>query len=123
MRRHPATGHAIFSDPGSPEISLCENGHFLVEFEASSRRYFCGMCKKPRGPLHEQEYFPVGTQLWGCRLCNFDICQDCRYKACAPCESRPRRFWKQIAPVDVQCRQRMCFDDSARTNRIVRPGE
>merc|ERR1712190_36119 len=57
----------------------CPNGHALRKFNSLRASYACDMCKKA---------VPVGTVLYGCRICNHDLCESCamRVPQAANCE-------------------------------------
>lgn len=46
----------------------CKNGHDCVAFETPRPGFGCDDCEKS---------FPAGTMLYGCRECNYDLCEDC----------------------------------------------
>jgi hypothetical protein len=57
---------------------ICPSRHSLKEFQTPSAGYGCDAGVD--GCLDQgsdSEGFPVGTTLYGCRICNFDICSQC----------------------------------------------
>jgi len=46
----------------------CPGKHGLKEFETPSAGYGCDLCK---------ERFSADTHMYGCRICNYDVCDDC----------------------------------------------
>merc|ERR1712087_362451 len=47
----------------------CKGKHGLKECVADSLRFECDGCSKSN--------FPLGTVLFGCRTCNYDLCKSC----------------------------------------------
>jgi hypothetical protein len=54
--------------PQHPGIN-CAGGHGLSAFITEGEGYNCDRCLK--GGL------PMGTRLWGCRHCEYDVCEAC----------------------------------------------
>jgi len=51
----------------------CPRGHDLIPFETDVLHYYCSVCG--------QEELNLLTRMWGCRLCDFDACESCRFCA------------------------------------------
>jgi len=49
----------------------CPDGHQLERFHTESDRFYCDLCRS------ETAFRPHGTLMWGCRDCNYDICENC----------------------------------------------
>merc|ERR1711994_365695 len=47
---------------------LCPRQHILKRFTTDNPGYTCDKCKKEQ---------PSGSELYGCRLCNWDCCTSC----------------------------------------------
>ena len=46
----------------------CPGGHGLKHFNTTVSGYMCDNCRQT---------FPIHSMLWGCRICNFDLCPLC----------------------------------------------
>ena len=46
----------------------CPEGHDLVPFESEEDDFLCSVCDCE---------FPMGTILYGCRSCDYDLCREC----------------------------------------------
>ena len=66
----PAT-HRSKGTTGRPKLVAvnCEGGHGLTCKATDLAGYNCDACGK--------EDLPAGTSLWGCRICDYDVCEDC----------------------------------------------
>jgi hypothetical protein len=53
---------------------LCPKGHSLLEFQTPTAGY---SCDGGEGCPGQDSRYPVGTPLFGCRICNFDFCSQC----------------------------------------------
>jgi hypothetical protein len=53
---------------------LCPKGHSLLEFQTPNASY---TCDGGEGCPGQDSRYPVGTPLFGCRICNFDCCSQC----------------------------------------------
>jgi len=49
----------------------CSAGHVMVQYIAPDSRRLCDLCEKPQFCVKK------GELLWGCRLCNYDLCIKC----------------------------------------------
>eukprot|EP01083_Nonionella_stella_P105131 302232_1 len=47
----------------------CPGKHGLKQFKTQKPTYWCDVC--------EYEDYPVGTIMFGCRICDFDLCRFC----------------------------------------------
>lgn len=47
----------------------CMHQHYLIQFNTAHGQFGCDKCRKRR--------FPENTEMYGCRICNYDICFDC----------------------------------------------
>ena len=58
----------------SEEVALqtpqtkCPEGHGLIPFESETDNFVCSVCECE---------FPMGTVLYGCRNCDYDLCREC----------------------------------------------
>ena len=52
----------------------CPKGCGLTEFQTPHPRYSCDGCYKRTGV---KKQLPTGTTMYGCRPCNYDLCEDC----------------------------------------------
>jgi hypothetical protein len=59
--------------PGSV-VNLCPAGHSLLEFQTPNASF---NCDGGEGCPDQGRRYPVGTSLFGCRICNFDFCSQC----------------------------------------------
>ena len=55
------------SEPPTPQTK-CPEGHDLMAFETPEEGYLCSVCECE---------FSMGTTLYGCRPCDYDLCRDC----------------------------------------------
>ena len=46
----------------------CPEGHDLTPFESETDNFVCSVCECE---------FPMGTVLYGCRNCDYDLCREC----------------------------------------------
>ncbi|GMH90082.1 hypothetical protein TL16_g11659 [Triparma laevis f. inornata] len=46
----------------------CKKGHSLTSFQTLKPNFYCDECQNP---------LPVGTTLYGCRQCDYDLCEGC----------------------------------------------
>jgi Leucine-rich repeat (LRR) protein len=53
---------------------LCPKGHILLELQTPKLGF---NCDGGEGCLDQGSHYPVGTSLFGCRICNFDFCSQC----------------------------------------------
>jgi hypothetical protein len=53
---------------------VCPTGHSLLEFQTPSASF---KCDGGEGCPDQGSHYPVGTSLFGCRICNFDFCSQC----------------------------------------------
>ena len=65
----------------APEPLNCEGGHGLTAFETLNDGYNCDVCGV--GDL------PMGTPLWGCTICDHDVCSRCYDEALSGAEPEP----------------------------------
>lgn len=65
------TTHESTETTRSPKVVAvnCEGGHGLTRNATEFAGYNCDACGK--------EDLPAGTSLWGCRSCDYDVCEDC----------------------------------------------
>lgn len=62
-------GTAPRIDPTIAVEASCPQGHALIEFATSLPNFSCdGGCRRS---------MPVGSRMWSCRACNYDICDAC----------------------------------------------
>ena len=54
--------------PACSIMKNCPGQHGLTRFSTPRSSFRCDVCKKG---------FPTGTMLYGCRRCNYDVCQSC----------------------------------------------
>ena len=47
----------------------CPGGHGLASFATEEAGYNCDHCGR--------DALPAATRLWGCKRCNFDVCEQC----------------------------------------------
>jgi len=55
-----------------PMEAYCPNDHLLLSFQTPEDGFLCSFCERE---------FPERTTLYGCRPCDYDLCQECLYKA------------------------------------------
>jgi PTH2 family peptidyl-tRNA hydrolase len=51
-------------------VTKCLRGHDLLAVDAKHAGFACDICRQPQ---------PVGACLYGCRLCDYDVCETCRH--------------------------------------------
>eukprot|EP00756_Hemistasia_phaeocysticola_P009476 Hpha_TRINITY_DN14896_c0_g2::TRINITY_DN14896_c0_g2_i2::g.170135::m.170135 len=61
----------LFSATAPSSTLNCPNGHTLEVFPTPKAGFTCDRCPPPTRPVS------AGTKLYGCRLCNFDVCHVC----------------------------------------------
>jgi len=64
-----ATPGALTGDSKFREIVNCPSGHSFAEFQTEMLGFTCDVC----GSV----VIPEGATMFGCRLCNFDVCPKC----------------------------------------------
>lgn len=60
---------AVTVDAKPSQPATCPSGHSLLEFQTQIFGFGCDVC----GSL----VVPEGATMFGCRSCNFDVCQEC----------------------------------------------
>ena len=60
----------------------CPKGCGLTEFQTPHPRYSCDGCWKRTGVKRQ---LPTGTTMYGCRACNYDLCEDCIFPQQSDC--------------------------------------
>lgn len=63
------SGEALHQSLKSIPEARCGQGHLLLRFATEVEGFHCDGCGRRE--------IPIGTTLWGCRLCNYDICVVC----------------------------------------------
>lgn len=56
-------------------IGICPAGHALTAFQTHHPNFGCNACRKG---------LPQGARMYGCRSCNWDVCDDCKPKEHMP---------------------------------------
>mmetsp|Transcript_8507 Transcript_8507/g.13946 ORF Transcript_8507/g.13946 Transcript_8507/m.13946 type:complete len:106 (-) Transcript_8507:349-666(-) len=55
--------------------SVCPNQHALTPFLTTHSKWYCSNCHQESG---KKVYVgPKGTEMWGCRACDYDLCLEC----------------------------------------------
>ena len=62
----PAQGQG--KEPLQTPQTKCPEGHDLIPFESEEDDFLCSVCECE---------FPMGTVLYGCRACDYDLCREC----------------------------------------------
>lgn len=63
----PAQGQTEKEPLQTPQTK-CPEGHDLIPFESEEDDFLCSVCECE---------FPMGTILYGCRACDYDLCREC----------------------------------------------
>jgi hypothetical protein len=63
----PAQGQTEKEPLQTPQTK-CPEGHDLIPFESEEDDFLCSVCECE---------FPLGTILYGCRACDYDLCREC----------------------------------------------
>lgn len=63
----PAQGQKEKEPLQTPQTK-CPEGHDLTPFESEEDDFLCSVCECE---------FPMGTILYGCRACDYDLCREC----------------------------------------------
>lgn len=60
------------------KFATCPAGHELTRYIAEHEGYGCNNCHKNPG---RDKCVPIGNAMWGCRICDWDICEEKCYDA------------------------------------------
>ena len=92
-------------------VVRCRGGHGpLIEFVTPSAEFTCNGCT---GSL--QRDLPQGTPMWGCRACDYDLCERCHCAATMRDGRLSARQRREAAPAvlfDTPFVSDVAFDDS-----------
>eukprot|EP00929_Paragymnodinium_shiwhaense_P012282 TRINITY_DN11914_c0_g1_i1.p1 TRINITY_DN11914_c0_g1~~TRINITY_DN11914_c0_g1_i1.p1 ORF type:complete len:670 (+),score=123.40 TRINITY_DN11914_c0_g1_i1:90-2099(+) len=72
--RSPVSIEQMKMESPMRQVASCPRGHSLRAWSTPTEGFGCDRCG---------EDMPQGTQLWGCRLCNWDVCESCRIYPCS----------------------------------------
>mmetsp|Transcript_53950 Transcript_53950/g.78814 ORF Transcript_53950/g.78814 Transcript_53950/m.78814 type:complete len:104 (+) Transcript_53950:56-367(+) len=77
----------------------CKSGHALEQLIVPNNTFHCDMCLEKEGEGAEKKLVPIGSVMYGCRECNWDICETCdqeiQDKATAPWPEQ-QSVWKRV---------------------------
>eukprot|EP00747_Dinoflagellata_sp_TGD_P189642 gnl/TRDRNA2_/TRDRNA2_50199_c0_seq1.p1 gnl/TRDRNA2_/TRDRNA2_50199_c0~~gnl/TRDRNA2_/TRDRNA2_50199_c0_seq1.p1 ORF type:complete len:245 (+),score=67.96 gnl/TRDRNA2_/TRDRNA2_50199_c0_seq1:54-788(+) len=55
----------------------CPGSHTMVRYITDHEGYACNSCHKAPG---RNKCVPIGVAMWGCRICDWDVCEEKCYK-------------------------------------------
>eukprot|EP00927_Polykrikos_kofoidii_P000796 TRINITY_DN10306_c0_g1_i1.p1 TRINITY_DN10306_c0_g1~~TRINITY_DN10306_c0_g1_i1.p1 ORF type:complete len:1133 (+),score=132.40 TRINITY_DN10306_c0_g1_i1:350-3400(+) len=79
-------------DHCKPPVFQCPKGHLLQHWGSSCSATTCQSCAAE---------FPKGSLMWGCRRCNWDLCERCTPRACP----QGHLLERAIAAGDYSCHE------------------
>lgn len=80
------------SSESAPKVLVCPAGHRLEVFATPENGYTCSVCAV---------VFPIGTNLYGCRQCDYDACSSCSKKSEAGCAAGEKGERNAAAAADA----------------------
>lgn len=68
QERFHSESSLVIDDVDRNEDKKCKKGHCLTAFQTPKFKFYCEECQK---------LFPMGTTLYGCRQCDYELCEAC----------------------------------------------